>query len=96
MGSKRKRDRKNKGCNRNTRKRKELPGVISDCTGSVFTMMQTAFCYVKIHVLTAPGKELGERSINLTAGECALASQVVSSVGKQDAERIEKKVILAP
>lgn len=53
------------------------------------------FCYVKIHVLTAPWKELLGRSINLTAGECALASQVVSSVGKQDAKKIRRKVILA-
>lgn len=55
-----------------------------------------SFCCVKIHVLTASWKELLERSINLTAGECALASQVVSSVGKQDAKKIKNKVILAP
>lgn len=55
-----------------------------------------SFCYVKIHVLTASWKELLERSINLTAGDCALASQVVSSVGKQDAKKIKNKVILAP
>lgn len=55
-----------------------------------------SFCYVQIHVLTTPGEELLERSINLTAGKCALASQVVSSVSKQDAKKMKKKAILAP